>query len=79
MLQVCIEDTAELCEATQVKALISHLLNETNAEYVQGTTRWSKVRERLDGKYDTIVCVLYNYTGMTVQNYNVDDYASSDE
>lgn len=73
-MQVCIEDTEELCEATQAAALVSHLAHQTNDDYVQGTTRWSQVRERLDGKFDTVVCISHDYTGKTVQEFSLEDY-----
>lgn len=77
-LQVCIEDTTELCEATQADALTTASSHETNVDGISGTTRWSEVRERLDGKFDTIVYEYHNYGSKTLQNYDVADYASVD-
>ena len=80
MIQVCIEDTEEECEATQAAALINHLEHHGGTvKYTTQTTRWSAVRARLDGRYDTDVCNHHDYGDKLIQDYNPDDYPIIDD
>lgn len=76
--QVCIENTAELCEATQASALATASSHESNPNGIGKATRWSDVRERLDGKFDTVVYEHHDYGSKTVQDYSRDDYDSEE-
>lgn len=76
---VVIFNTQLEAETQQGLDLAAHLLAHTGAAYQAGTTRWDTPKLRLDGKWDYRTCDHQDYTGMTTQAHNNDDYAIEEE
>ena len=78
-MQVVIFDTEAEAEAQQALDLVEHFKTHTDAKYRAETTRWANPRERLDGKWDYQICEHQDYTGMTLQEFNAEDYMIEEE
>ena len=66
-------------EAQQAADLVVHLASHSDPAYVAGTTRWDNPKERLDGKWTTVVHPEVDYTGKTVVTYDASDYPILEE
>ena len=79
--KVVIFGTEAEAETRQAADLVDHLdSHNDSSDYTAQTTRWGTPKLRLDTKWDYETCPHSDYTGLTVQDYNQNDYAEiSDE
>ena len=78
-MQIVIFDTEEAAETQQALDLVEHFKTHNNPDYMDGTTRWATPRERLDGRWAYQICDQQDYTGLIVQDYNIEDYAQEED
>ena len=72
-------DTQEEAEARQALDLVDHLAVHNGSPYLNQTTRWAVPRQRLDGKWAYPTCEHSDYTGLTVEAYNENNYPTQEE
>jgi hypothetical protein len=68
-------DTEAEAEAQQAIDLQIHFTTNTCPIYQSQTSRWDTPRQRIDGKWAYYTHPLQDYTGMTVEAYNPENYA----
>lgn len=78
MNEVVFNTEAE-AEARQAMDLIDHLAVHADPSYVAGTTRWAVPQQRLDGKWAYPCCQHSDYTGLTVEEYDPNNYSQLEE
>jgi hypothetical protein len=74
MRQEAVFNTEAEAETNQVAALASHKAVHNDEPYATQTTKWDIPRNRLDGKWAVDTCEHFDYTGYTVEDYNVSNY-----
>ena len=72
-------DTEAEAEARQALDLADHLAVHNTNPYASQTTRWAVPRQRLDGKWAYATCPDSDYTGLTVEVYNENNYPTQEE
>ena len=79
MNEVVFNTQAE-AEAQQALDLVKHLEHHNdNPDYVAQTTRWAIPKERLDSKWAYPCCDHQDYSGMTVEQYDANNYPQEEE
>ena len=67
-------DTFAQAEARQALDLQDHLAVHSDTPYSSQTTRWAAPRQRLDGKWAYPCCEHSDYTGVSVEVYDSENY-----
>lgn len=76
MIKVVVFNTKEECKE-QLKKDYRKLrrIHKRKLKYLGITKRWARPRYRFDGKWDFKVMPGQTYTGLTIEDYNEDNYA----
>jgi len=78
--QLCIDDTESEAQATADSAYAAHMTEHSGSlKYCEQTNAWDIPKERLDGKWSTVVCEHNDYTGKTLVDYDPADYPTDEE
>ena len=67
-------NTKEDAEARQSLDLVDHLGIHSDPTYVSQTTRWATPKQRLDGKWAYPCCEHSDYSGLSVEVYDPNNY-----
>lgn len=74
-MQEVVFNTQAEAEARQALDLVDHLATHNdNPDYTAQTIRWAVPQERLDGKWAYPTCPDSNYDGLTVEQYDPNNY-----
>jgi len=79
MTQEVVFNTEAEAEAQQVLDLACHLMMHNEEPYASQTTRWATPTQRLDGKWAYTICEGQDYTGLTVEEYDSNNYPTEEE
>ena len=77
--QVSLHNTREDYEALDASILAAHKAVHSDEPYARQTTKWAEPTQRTDGKWTAPVCPHYDYSGITVVDYNPADYPTEEE
>jgi len=77
-MQEVVFNTEAEAEAQQALDLVCHLAHHNDEPYASQTTRWAEPRERLDGKWAYPCCEHQDYSGMTVEDYDPNNYPTEE-
>jgi len=73
-MNVVVFNTEAEAETRQVADLICHLEYYNDPVYVSHTTRWDTPLQRNDGKWTIACCEEFDYTGETIDTFDIADY-----
>lgn len=74
MSKVVVFDTFAEAEAQQALDYEVYIASIEDGEYKAQTTEWAAPIERIDGKWDYPVCPNQDYTGLTLEDFDANNY-----